>query len=234
MQENHSYLIRYTIMKQVLFGTCLLGSLVSQIFAQEVKIKAIPYVMHCENAPVNYVLTGDNSIEIIANAGTELFIPPGRDKGKNNSPRLLFKPDSVFILTSKIALEFKSNWDAGVLLVYNDEKHYAKFCFERDYQGQPRVVTVVCNESCDDCNSITIDKQEVYFRIIGSGTKNTFDFYYSSDAKSWYRIRSFKLDKSDNINIGFSAQSPKGQECKVNFSNIDLQQRKPIDRWQGN
>jgi hypothetical protein len=37
-----------------------------------------------------------------------------------------------------------------------------------------------------------------------------------------------------NINIGFSAQSPTGDECLVEFSNIDLQQRKAHDFWEGN
>lgn len=221
-------------MKKILIGLCLWGFVFSKLMAQDVKIKTIPYLMHFENEPKNFQVLDDTRLIISAPENTDLFISPEGDYEINKSPRLIFKPDSDFIFTSKIELEFKSKWDAGVLLIYNDNKHFAKFCFESDFKGQPRVVSVVCNTTADDCNSISIDKDEVYYRIIGSTKKNTFNFYYSADGLSWFPIRSFKLDKTDNLHIGFSAQSPTGKECKVLFSNIDLQQRKAIDIWQGN
>lgn len=221
-------------MKKILIGFCLCGFIFSNVLAQEVKIKAIPYLMHFENKPKNFQVIDDTKLIFSASENTDLFISPDGGYEINKSPRLIFKPDSDFIFTSKIELEFKSKWDAGVLLIYNDNNHFAKFCFESDFKGQPRVVTVVCNTTADDCNSISIDKDEVYYRIIGSTKKNTFNFYCSADGISWFPIRSFKLDKTDNLSIGFSAQSPTGKECKVLFSNIDLQQRKAIDFWQGN
>lgn len=145
---------------------------------------------------------------------------------------MIFKPDSDFILTSRIKLDFKSKWDAGVLLIYNDPLHFAKFCFESDFKNQIRVVSVVCNETADDCNSMPVDKNEIYYRIIGSTLKRTFGFYFSTDGESWFPIRTFKLDKIDNINIGFSAQSPRGHDCAVEFSHINLQQRK-ANPWTG-
>jgi len=202
--------------------------------AQEVTMKAIPYLLHFENAPLNYLVTGDNGLKISAPANTDLFISPDGLYEINKSPRLVFKPDSDFILTAGIKPDFKSKWDAGVLLIYNDSKHFAKFCFESDFKGQPRVVSVVCNEVADDCNSMAVDKNEVYYRIIGSTKANTFNFYYSADGKSWFPIRSFRLDKTNNLFIGFGAQSPTGKGCEVNFSDIDLQQRKPVDIWLGN
>jgi uncharacterized protein len=216
---------------------CCLSTLILitfSLWSQEVKLKAIPYVLQFENTPLNFQVTGDNSLNIEAPGNTDLFISPDGVYKINKSPRLLFRPDSDFIFTAKISLEFKSKWDAGVLLLYNDNNHFAKFCFESDFTGQPRVVSVVCNETADDCNSIAIDKNEVYYRIIGSTRVNTFGFYYSSDGKSWFPIRTFKLDKTDTVRIGFSAQSPSGKQCKVGFSFIDLQQRKPNDFWLGN
>lgn len=197
-------------------------------------MKAIPYAMHFENTPLNYKVLTDNEISITAPENSDLFISPDGGYKTDKSPRLLFSPDSDFILTAKIKLDFNSNWDAGVLMVFNDNQHFAKFCFESDFKGQPRVVSVVCNTTADDCNSMTIEKGEVYYRIIGSTKSNVFNFYYSADGKSWFPIRTFKLDKADNIAIGFSAQSPSGKKCTVNFSEIELQQRKPADFWKGN
>jgi uncharacterized protein len=220
-------------MKKLLICLSFIGFLFSDIYAQEIRMKAIPYLMHFENVPLDYQIINDNHIKLSAPANTDLFISPDGKYEINKSPRLLFKPDSDFILTAKIMLEFKAKWDAGLLIIYNDNTHYAKFCFESDFKGQPRVVSVVCNETADDCNSITMNKDEVYYRILGSTKNNTFSFYYSADGKSWFPIRSFKLYKTDNLSIGFSAQSPTGKECSVDFLNIDLQERKPVDWWQG-
>jgi uncharacterized protein len=81
---------------------------------------------------------------------------------------------------------------------------------------------------------MAINKNEVYYRIIGSSKGNTFGLCYSSDNKTWCIIRNFRLTKTDNIRIGFIAQSPSGKACTVDFSEIELQQRKVVDFWQGN
>ncbi|HEY4787560.1 MAG TPA: DUF1349 domain-containing protein [Bacteroidales bacterium] len=220
-------------MKKLFFCTFTLGLVNLSLKAQEIKMDAIPYMMKFENSFIDYKITGTNSLKITAPGHTDLFISPDGGYKINNSPRLLFKPDSDFIFTSKIKLEFRSKWDAGVLLIFNDSSHFAKFCFESDFKGQPRVVTVVCNETADDCNSMVADKNEIFYRIIGSTRGKTFGFYYSTDGKSWFPVRSFKLDRTENINIGFSVQSPTGDDCVVEFSNINLQQRK-ADFWEGN
>jgi len=216
------------------FILTLLGFIFLHTQAQETSIKSIPYVMHFENTALDYKMIGDNHLRFSSPGNSDLFISPDGFYAINKSPRLIFKPDSDFILTAKIQLEFKSKWDAGVLLVYNDAKHFAKFCFESDFKGQPRVVSVVCNMTADDCNSMTIDKNEVFYRITGSSKGNTFGFYYSADGKSWFPVRTFKLDKTDDLHIGFSAQSPVGKSCLVDFSNIDFQQRKLANSWEGN
>lgn len=221
-------------MKKILFSACLLGLVITNLQAQTVKIKAIPYPLHSENAPSGYEVTGDNELKIAAPANTDLFTSLDGVYEINKSPRLIFRPDSDFILTAKIKPEFKAKWDAGVLLIYNDAKHYAKFCFEKDFTGQSRVVSVVCNDISDDCNSMAINSPEVYYRIAGSSKGNSFNLYYSADGKSWFPVRSFRLNKTDKLSIGLSSQSPVGNGCEVNFSDIDLQQRKLRDTWLGN
>ena len=162
--------------KILIISSCIIGFLTPNIHAQEVKMKSIPYSMHFENVPLDYKIIADDHVRITASEKTDLFISPDGGSVADLAPRLVFKPDSDFILTSKIELEFKAKWDAGVLVVYNDSRHYAKFCFESDYTGQPRVVTVVCNETCDDCNSVAIDKNAVYYKIVGSTKKKCFLF----------------------------------------------------------
>lgn len=203
------------------------------INAQEVKISAVPYSMHFENAVTSYAVISDTHLRIVAPGNTDLYTTSDGGYVTNKSPRLLFKPDSSFILTAKIKLEFKSKWDAGALLIYNDSNHYAKFCFESDFQGQPRIVSVVCNDVADDCNSMAINGNEIYYRITGSSRSNTFNLYYSEKGEKWFIVRGFRLNQTDNLRIGFSAQSPTGKGCSVEFMDINLQERKLKDFWTG-
>lgn len=220
-------------MNRILFISLVMLFSNGLINAQEVKISAIPYTMHFENEVISYAVINGTHLRIVAPGNTDLYTTSDGGYVTNKSPRLLFKPDSSFILTAKIKLEFKSKWDAGALMIYNDSSHYAKFCFEKDFQGQQRIVTVVCNDVADDCNSMPIAGDEIYYRITGSSKSNTFNLYYSENGEKWFGVRGFRLNKTDNLRIGFSAQSPTGKGCSVEFSEINLQERKLKDFWKG-
>ncbi|MDP4188254.1 MAG: DUF1349 domain-containing protein, partial [Bacteroidota bacterium] len=185
--------------KKITIGLLLAIFLIPVSLSQTVKIAAIPYTLHFENAPMDYKILGDNHLSITAPENTDLFISPDGYYKINKSPRLIFRPDSDFILTAKITVDFHTKWDAGVLMLYNDPQHFVKFCLEKDFKGQIRVVSVVCNETADDCNSMPVDTNEVYYRIIGSTKNKSFGLFYSLDNQSWFPIRNFKLDRIDNL-----------------------------------
>jgi regulation of enolase protein 1 (concanavalin A-like superfamily) len=220
-------------MKKLLIFTSLLGFLILNVSAQEITLKAIPYLMHFENYASDYEIISNDHVRFSAPGQTDLFYSPDGDYVINKSPRLIFKPDSNFILSAKIHLDFKSKWDAGDLVIYNDDRHWAKFCFESDFQDQPRVVSVVCNNLADDCNSMAVNNNELYYKIVGSTKEHKFGLYYSDDGKSWFPIRIFALDKIDNVRIGFSVQSPSGKGCTADFSEIHFQGKRTFDWWKG-
>lgn len=168
-----------------------------------------------------------------APAGSNIFLSPDGGFHADNAPRVLFKPEGPFILTAKIQPEFREKWDGGVLLLYSDATHYAKFCYEADYQNTPRIVSVVCNERGDDCNSAPVPEGAVYYRIVGSSAKESFAFYASADGQTWYLIRTFRLTRTGNLRVGFSAQSPAGAGCTVRFSEIKVERREAKDFWKG-
>jgi regulation of enolase protein 1 (concanavalin A-like superfamily) len=74
---------------------------------------------------------------------------------------------------------------------------------------------------------------EIYFRITGAVPGDTFSLYFSRDGKSWSLVRGFRLEKTDALRVGFSAQSPVGEGCSVKFSEIKLERRAPKDWWTG-
>ena len=217
-------------MKTTLFFTLFLG-VVCFTNAQEIHIPAIPHTLSFENTVADYKVKGSDKIQFSSPAKSDLFISSNGQYATNKSPRLLFTPEDEFMLSAKISLEFFANWDAGDLVVYNDSLNWAKFCFERDFQGNARVVSVVCKDFADDCNGMRIEGNEIYYKVAGKISKNRYVFYYSLDGEEWFPIRMFGMGKSENLRIGFSVQSPVGEGSTAVFSDIKYQAQKPKN-WQ--
>lgn len=195
----------------------------------------LPWPVVLENAATVCRVTGPHDLTLGAPARTDLYISDDGKYRVNKSPRLLFAPVGPFILTARIHPELKAIWDAGALMVFNDAEHFAKFCFERDQAGRCRVVSVVCNGVADDCSSmpVPVPAGAIYYRIVGNAPGNTFEFYASIDGKDWCLLRTFRIEKTDALRVGFSSQSPSGDGCTTHFSEISLMRRVPTDYWSG-
>jgi uncharacterized protein len=115
-------------------------------------------------------------------------------------------------------VDFKATYDAGALLVYQNNESWAKLCFELSPQNQPSIVTVVNRMVSDDCNSVSLENNAIYFRI--ARLKSAFAFHFSVDSFTWQLVRYFKLEQSEDLAVGFSSQSPRGNSCKTVFSRI--------------
>jgi regulation of enolase protein 1 (concanavalin A-like superfamily) len=209
-------------------------SLMASALAHADETLALPGDWFLENQAAAYRVLGPRDFELVAPANTDLFVAPDGNFARDLSPRLVTRPaKGPFVLTAKIRPGFGTRWDAGVLVLVNDAQHFMKFCFEQDYRGTNRVVSVVCNGVGDDCNSMAVPEDSVYFRIAGSVPGNVFTCYSSADGKTWFLIRSFRLEKADDLRIGFSAQSPAGKGCAVRFSEVSLESRAIADVWAG-
>ena len=58
-------------------------------------------------------------------------------------------------------------FDAGVLMLWHDEEHWAKLCFESAPDGSATVVSVVNRTVSDDANAMIVDGEQVWLRIAG-------------------------------------------------------------------
>jgi len=210
-------------------------SLVSRALARALPALAVPRKQLVENSATACRVQSPTEPLLAVPAQTDLFITPAGEFRVDRSPRVVFRPEGPFILTAKIRPEFRHRWDASVLVLYNDSESFAKFCFEHDFQGAPRVVSVVCDGTGDHCNSYLVPDGAIYFRIAGSSERNTFGFYVSSDGRQWFPIQGFRLPKTDNLQVGLSAQSPydAGDGCAMHFFDIDVQRREVKDFWKG-
>ena len=87
-----------------------------------------------------------------APAHTDLYINPGgADSGDaesmlNAATLLGTPPAGDFQLSARVTVDFVAQYDAGVLLLWIDERHWAKFCFEFSPAAEPMVVSVVTRE----------------------------------------------------------------------------------------
>lgn len=149
---------------------------------------------------------------------TDLFLDPIGDARKVDAAMLLFQPDAEFTLGACVEVGFQGTFDAGVLVLYQDESNWAKLCFEFSPQRQPMVVSVVTCGASDDCNSVVIDGNRVILRVARIGRGYAFH-YATSPEGPWHLVRAFGLAPLP-LQAGFLVQSPMGQGCEVQFSGI--------------
>jgi regulation of enolase protein 1 (concanavalin A-like superfamily) len=181
---------------------------------------SLPGDLQWKNDPVDWKVGPDNSLSITAGAKTDWFVEPsGNTLVSTNAPAALFTPlDEHFLLSARVTINFASTYDAGVLFLYEREDLWAKLCFEYSPQNQPMIVSVVTRGSSDDCNSTVIDGNTVYLRV--ARMEGAFGLHYSLDGTYWNMVRYFTLGKVENLRVGFEAQSPTGEGCTVDFSEI--------------
>lgn len=195
-----------------------------------VHISSIPKPLQWHIEPLNWQLQ-DDILTMTAGANTDLFHDPRGKFVKQNAPSLLFDADNDFLLSTFTTVEFASRADAAVLLIYQDETHWAKLCFERTPQQYHAIVSVVTKGTSDDCNSLFIDTQSTYLRVAKIGS--AFAFHQSNNGKTWHLIRVFALDSKHKTKVGFLAQSPTGEACTVTFSDIHYEEKTLTDIHSG-
>lgn len=218
----------------VYFLNCLLFCFnAAKGFSQQndsMRIAAIPYSLHWENKPEKFI-SDRFGITIVAGEKTDMFRDPNVTYNTDNAPKLLFTPDNDFVLTSSIEHPFTSKWDGGAIVLKQDSLHWIKFCFEKDYTGKRRVVSVVTKNISDDCNSVEINSNKVFYKIAKAG--NVITLYYSLNGTKWFLVRHLQFENNDHLRVGFLAQSPTGKKCTVRFQQISYQNKKIKDPYLG-
>jgi regulation of enolase protein 1 (concanavalin A-like superfamily) len=194
------------------------------------RLPFLPRPLFWENTPLKF--HWDSTHLVIESGGlTDMFRDPNVTYNTDNAPKLLFVADSNFVLTASIHHIFFSKWDGGAIVLKADSLNWIKFCFEKDYTGQHRVVSVVTKGISDDCNSAPVSGNTVFYKVAKAG--NVITLYYSLEGRRWFLIRHLVFDSQTPLKVGFLAQSPTGKSCTVTFSNIHYSARKIRDPYLG-
>ena len=185
-------------------------------------LEGFPQPLEWAQEPASWELE-PYGLVVTAGPKTDLITDPQGGAPVSNAPHLMFKPEGDFVFKAKVTVSFKSKFDAGVLLIYQNEQSWAKLCFEFAPQGYPIVVSVVNKGTSDDCNSLFIDENNTYLRISRLG--NAYAFHHSVDGEYWYLVRIFALEPGLETKVGFLVQSPTGEACTAIFSKLSFESR---------
>jgi len=194
------------------------------------QIRSIPHPLFWENKPLRYSIRMDTLV-IKAGEKTDMFRDPNVTYNTDNAPKLMFFADEDFVLTAAIEHAFTNQWDGGALVIWQDSLNWIKFCFEKDYTGARRVVSVVTRNISDDCNSVEMRGNRVFYKVAKAG--NVITLYFSQDGFKWFLVRHLQFDLVKGFRVGFLAQSPTGKYCEVRFSNIIYTRKKIKDPYLG-
>jgi uncharacterized protein len=183
--------------------------------------QALPLGLRWVVEPASWRFDGSTT-SVAAAASTDCFVDPGGADGVHSGARALaIAPSGPWQLSARVTVDFRATYDAGVLLLWSDDEHFAKLCFERSPQGEPMVVSVVTRDVSDDANAWVVGGDTVWLRISRIADQ-TYAFHSSADGRRWDLVRYFALAGIEPMRYGISVQSPTGDGCAVTFEELAL------------
>jgi regulation of enolase protein 1 (concanavalin A-like superfamily) len=186
-----------------------------------VEVQGLPFPLEPSPGEVRWALDPDTgAASATAAPRTDVFVDPGTGSATLNAATLLGGPPAGdFRFSARVTVDFAATFDAGVLLLWLDERNWAKLCFELSPDGEPMVVSVVCRGVADDANAFVVSGRSVRLRITRTG--QAFAFHASTDGTRWRLVRHFALDTdAAAVRLGFEVQSPTGDGCAVRFDDV--------------
>ncbi|MFE6448628.1 DUF1349 domain-containing protein [Nocardiopsis dassonvillei] len=187
-------------------------------------VPGLPFALSPSSEEAWAVEKETGAVTAAATARSDIFISPDTDPRVEaaatlNAETLLgVPPEGDFQFSARVTVDFASAFDAGVLLLWIDDRHWGKLCFEYSPDREPMVVSVVTRGVSDDANGFTVEGRTVWLRVSRIG--RTFAYHASLDGTAWRMIRFFAIDDAASARIGFEAQSPTGDGCAVAFDRI--------------
>jgi uncharacterized protein len=152
------------------------AAVLSCAVADQLVVPGVPFPLVPSSAGLCRVDEAVGAVTVSAQPHTDIFIDPGggsADVGAAvnaesmlNAVTLLGDvPEGDFQLSARVTVGFASTFDAGVLLLWLDERRWGKLCFEFSPAGVPMVVSVVCRGVCDDANAFAVRGRSVWLRV---------------------------------------------------------------------
>ncbi|MFF6897558.1 DUF1349 domain-containing protein [Streptomyces hydrogenans] len=180
----------------------------------------LPLDLAWVTAPASWSLDG-GVLAVTAAARTDLFTDPlDGSRRQDAALALTVPPEGDWQLSARLRVGFADAWDAGALVVWGDDDHWAKLTFERAPDGTPGVFSVVTRGRSDDAIAAPVAADALWLRI--SRTGDRLAFHSSEDGRVWALVRQFALGGPGAVRVGVGAQSPVGDGCRAEFEALRL------------
>jgi uncharacterized protein len=199
---------------------------------EPIDVPGLPISLRWRPAPERWQVGEDGSLSISAGGLTDLFVDPGGESPKLNAPCLLGPaPAGDFQLSARVRAGLAATYDAGALLLYVHEHSWVKLALERSPDGEALVVSVVTRGVSDDANAFAVGGDVAWLRVSRVGA--AYALHASLDGSLWRFVRHLALEPSDDLAVGFLAQSPTGPRCTAVFDAITLRAERLPDLRSG-
>jgi regulation of enolase protein 1 (concanavalin A-like superfamily) len=180
----------------------------------------LPVPLIWDVAPARWSLDDGPLLTIAAPPRSDLFVDPAGAEPQAGAPRLLGPVEGDFQLSARVRCTFADAFDAGALLLWADERHWAKLAFEVSPQGEGMVVSVVTDgRASDDANAFVVAGEAVWLRLSRRGPACALHARLEDEA-GWRFVRHCALDVPAAVRVGFLAQSPTGEGATARFDSI--------------
>ncbi|MFF5181944.1 DUF1349 domain-containing protein [Micromonospora sp. NPDC000316] len=203
--------------------------------ADQLTVPGMPSPLVPSSAALWQVDEETGVLTVSAQPHTDLFIDPsGSGEPVRNAATLLgeLPPEGDFQFSARVTVAFGETFDAGVLLLWRDERCWGKLCFEFSPEAEPMIVSVICRDVADDANAFVVADRSVWLRVSRIG--RVYAYHASIDGTTWQLIRVFGFDgEPSRDRIGFAGQSPTGEGCTATFDEISFRAERLADLRDG-
>ncbi len=183
------------------------------------------------NIPDNYEFTG-NSLKITAGENTDYFNDPVGCSMNTNAPLLYKEVEGDFVAKALVKPKFNSVWNGAALMIFMEDKYWAKFCFENSDATGPSPVSVVTREVSDDANGVILNGEKLlWLKLIRKG--DLYAMHWSKDGENYKMARLFKMPHHKSVKVGIEAQCPVGKSAIHEFLYFSLEQKTVNDLRRG-
>lgn len=171
-------------------------------------------------APLSFAADGETVTATAAPHTDNFRAPDGGTVNATGAMALTAPPAGDWQFQVRVRVQHHDWWDAGTVVVWADDQHWAKLCCELSPQGRPSVMSVVTRGRSDDAVGWPIPGEAVWLRV--SCRDSAYYFHASDDGATWSLARQFELGDAAPIQVGIGVQSPVGDGCTAVFDQVKL------------
>lgn len=176
-----------------------------------------------DNEPIAWACLPNQGLRIYAPSHTDLFLDPLEAASADTAPFMWVEMTGDFVARLRVQPSFQADYDAGGLVVRQDDKRWIKLAYERTDLGNPAIVSVVTNGVSDDANGADLNSPSVWLQLARVG--DVFALHYALDGEHWRMTRLCKLPMEATVKVGAIAQSPRGVGCAVDWLALTIESR---------